>query len=67
MTYCNAIRKIYAPPSVGGKVIEEVLDTALNAGYRTACFNNHIWVLDTETRWIQTPLMLEDLRCGESR
>ena len=67
MTYCNAIRKIYALPPVGGTAIEEVLATAMHAGYRLACFNGCIWALDTEERWVQTPLLLEDLRCDEGR
>ena len=67
MTYCNAIRKIYALPQVGGRSIEEVFTTAWQAGYRLASFNNRIWVLDTATRWVQTPLLLEDLRCDEGR
>ena len=67
MTYCKAIRKIYAPLSWVGSHREEVLAIAEQAGYRIANFNNHIWVLDPEARWIETPLMLEDLRCDEGR
>ena len=52
---------------MGGCFLEDVLDTAREAGYKLACFNDHIWAFDADTRWIQTPLMLEDLRCEDGR
>lgn len=63
MAYCKAIRKIYAPLSVGGETLEDVLATALRARYRLACFNGRVWAFDCNARWVRTELVIEDLRC----